>query len=44
MECNKRNYPLVSNNENCDIKECKWRTEDADDEKDTTEKNNGTDK
>lgn len=29
MKCNKKNCPLVGNNENCDIKECKWRTEDT---------------
>lgn len=29
MKCNKKNCPLVGNNENCDIKDCKWRTEDA---------------
>lgn len=31
MKCNKKNCPLVGNNENCDIRDCKWRTEDASD-------------
>lgn len=29
MNCNKKNCPLVGNNENCDIKDCKWRTKTA---------------